>query len=175
MKLFTTEADTTQGQGSYLVWKDGKTMLFRKPPAARRLEALLSVAVTVQLVVGPLVGAVLTGKTFWAALSALGAGWVLFFLYYVCGPDDIRLNGDQRTYERTVGWPWKPVTHTGTFGDIKGVCVTPRYNVLLLLKKPGWPRQGVVLGSSLRSSAANELAEEVSRTLGIPIVPCPRW
>lgn len=118
--------------------------------------------------------AYLMGKPAFYYAGLLGVGLTLFLLR-LSGPDDIRLNGDQRTYERTVGWPWKPVTHTGTFDDIKGVCVTPRYNVLLLLKKPGWPRQGVVLGSSLRSSAANELAEEVSRTLGIPIVPYPRW
>lgn len=179
---------TNKSYESYLAWKDGKTMLFRKPPTARRLETLLSVAVAVQLVLGPLVGAVLTGKAYLAALSVLGAGWLLYFLYYVSGPADIRLDGERRTYERTTGWPWKPVTRTGSFADIRGVCVSPQNNVIILMTKPRWTSKGVIVSNPAMSSAGSSallidrshiaasraLAEELCREYGFPLVPYPK-
>ena len=163
-------------------------MVFRKPPAARRLETLLSVAVTVQIVVGPLVGAVLTGKPCWAAVSLGGLGWVLWFLYRVVGPNDIRLDGEQLTYERTTGWPWKPTTRAGPFSDIKGVCISPHNNVILLITKQGKAYERVIVSSPSMSSASSNalvidrsytaashaLVEELNRVYGFPVVPCPK-
>ena len=163
-------------------------MLFRKPPSARRLETLLSVAVAVQLVVGPLIGAFLTGKPFYAALSVVGLGWVIFFLYYLTGPDDTRLDGEKQTYERIVGCPWKPVTRTGSFADIKGVCVSPRNKVIILMAKRDRLSKGVIVSDPAMSSAgssamfvdssyvvaARALAEELNQCYGFPIVPYPK-
>ena len=160
-------------------------MLFRKPPAVRRMETLLSVAVTVQLVVGPLVGAVLTGKPFFAVASLVGLGWVLWFLSRVVGPHDLRLDGERLTYERTAGWPWKPITRTGPFSDIKGVCLSPNNNVILLIAKPGMAPRRVIVSTPYMSSAGSSallidnsciaesraLAEKLNRIYGFPIVP----
>lgn len=179
---------TDKGYESYLAWKDGKTMLFRKPPAARRMETLLSVAVAVQLVIGPLIGALLTGKPFWIALSGFGAGWVFFFIYYLTGPDDIRLDGESHTYEWTTGCPWKPVTRTGSFADIKGVCVSPRNKVMILMAKRERRSKGVTVSDPYLSSAgssalfvdssyvaaAHALIEELNRVYGFSIVPYPK-
>jgi hypothetical protein len=171
---------------SYLVRQDGKTMVFREPPAARRMSILLSVAVTVQLIVGPLIGAFLTGKPFYAVLSVVGAAWVLWFLYRIAGPNDIRLDGEQRTYDRTTGWPWKPVRAIGSFADIRGVCISPGRRVMLLMVKRKSLRRGVVVsnpaisatGSSALfvdnisvTAATHKLMEELNQKYGFPIVP----
>ena len=177
-----------KGYESSLAWKNGKTMVFRKPPAARRMETLLSVAVTVQIVALPLVGAVLTGKPVLAAASLGGLGGVLWFLYRVVGPNDIRLDGERCIYERTTGWPWKPVTQTGPFSDIKGVCISPRHDVVLSITKPGGASRRVIVSSPFLSSVGSSglvidrshlakshtLAEELNRTYGFPILPYPK-
>jgi hypothetical protein len=179
---------TDNSYESYLAWQDGKIILFRKPPAARRLETLLAVAITIQIVAFPLVGAVLTGKLIFFGASALGAGWVLWFLYRIAGPNGIRLDGEQRTYEWTTGWPWKPETRIGSFADIKGVCISPRNSVIILMaKRQGLLKRVVVSDpamSSIRSTAltidrshvgeSRALAEELNRVYGFPIVPYPK-
>ncbi len=95
-------------------------------------------------------------------------------LVYLSGPNDIRLDGDQRTYERTTGWPWNPVTQIGSFEDIKGVCVSPDGQAMLLMNRRTFPYKGVVLGSSGTQATAQALAEDVSREFGFPIVPYPK-
>ncbi len=163
-------------------------MLFRKPPAARRMETLLSVAVAVQLVVGPLIGALLTGKPFWIALSIFGAGWAFFFICYLTGPDNIYLDGERHIYEWTTGCPWKPVTRSGSFADIKGVCISPRNKVIILMVNRKRMSKGVTISDPYLSSAgssalfvdssyvaaAHTLAEELNRVYGFPIVPYPK-
>ncbi|MGI4788112.1 MAG: hypothetical protein ACRYFS_04600 [Janthinobacterium lividum] len=173
---------------SYLAWRDGKIMLFRKPPTVRRMETLLSVGISIQLVVCPLVGAVLTGNPFWAIVVLVGMGWVFWFLYRVVGPNDFRLDGERLTYDRMTGWPWKPMTRSGPFSDIKGVCLSPNNNVILLVAKPGKALERVIIISpSLASAGSSSLvidrsyiaeshafAEEIHQVYGFPIVPYPR-
>ncbi len=179
---------TNKSYQSYLALQDGKTMLFRKPPVVRRMETLLTVGVFVQLVVGPLVGAVLTGKPLWAVVVLVGLSWVFWFLYRVVGPNDIRLDGERLTYEQTIGWPWKPTTRAGPFSDIMGVCLSPNNNVVLLIAKPGRATMRVIISNpslaSVGSSAfvvdksyvaeSRALAEELNRVYGFPAVPCPK-
>lgn len=165
MRLALFEVNPTDE--SYLAWKERKVMQFRTPATNRRMDVLLSVALAVQLVLLPLTVAILKGDLLLYFVSLVGAGWLLFFLYFVAGPDDIRLDGNSGTYELTAGWPWKPMTRFGSFDAIRGVCLTPRNGVLLLLKKPGWIRKGVVLS---RSGTSRALAEEVSREFGFPIL-----
>lgn len=97
-------------------------------------------------------------------------------LLYVSGPDDICLDGKQRTYTRTVGWPWKPTTRFGSFNSVKGVCISPRNTVLLLLEKPDFVKStnGIVLSHSGTSQPAHALAEELNRAYGFSIVPYPK-
>ena len=160
---------------SHLVWNEGKVMLFRRPAEERRMGVLMLVAVAVQIVVDPLTGAILTGKTFWWVMAALGAGLTCYFCFVLkfAGPNDIRLDGNERTYEWTTGW-WKPVTRQGSFEDIAGVCVSPRNAALLIIKKFQQPHESVPLLDFGPSAAAQALAEEVSRTFGFPIVPYPK-
>ena len=97
-------------------------------------------------------------------------------ILYLCGPDDIRLDETKRTYERTVGWPWKPKMFFGSFNDVKGVCISPRNTVLLLMKKPDFVKSSgaIVLSSYGTNEAARALVEELSRVYGFAIVPYPK-
>ena len=97
-------------------------------------------------------------------------------LLYLSGPDDIRLDGNQRTYKRTVGWPWKPAMRFGSFSDVKGICISPRNTVLLLLEKPDFVKStnGIVLSYSGARQPARALVEEINRAYGFPIVPYPK-
>lgn len=80
-------------------------MVFRKPAEDRRMGLLMSIALMVQLIVFPLTGAILTGKPFWWVIAALGAGLTCYFCFVLnfAGPDDIRLDGNEGTYEWTTG------------------------------------------------------------------------
>ena len=95
-------------------------------------------------------------------------------LAYLSGLNDIRLDGNQRTYERTIGWPWKPATQIGSFEDIKGVCVSPDGQAMLLMNRRTFPYKGIVISSSETQAAGQALAEDVSREFGFPIVPYPK-
>ncbi len=106
-------------------------------------------------------------------LSGDGIGLALFFVY-LSGPRDIRLDANQHRYELTTGWPWKPITRFGSFGDIQDVSISPSNTVSLQMKKPGPIFKGVVVSSSGTQAAAQTLAENVSREFGFPIVPYPK-
>lgn len=160
----------TKARGNYLVQKDGNTMLFRKPLPMRR-ATLAAASFLFLLVLSLLISAPYMRNPVPAYLPVvIGLSLPVFFLY-LSGPDDIRLDGSRRTYERTIGWSWKPVTRFGTFDGIQGVAVSPRNSVLLMLKKPGPISRGVVLSSSGTNEAAKALVEEVKQRYGFPIVP----
>ena len=99
-----------------------------------------------------------------------------FASLYLSGPDDIRLDGKQRTYERTVGWPWKPAKRFGSFNGIKGVCISPLNTVWLLLEKPDFVKStnGIALSYLGASQPARALADELHRAYGFPVVPYPK-
>ena len=149
-------------KGSYLVRQEGNVMQFRKPLPMRRIT-LAAVGFLALLVLSLLISAPYARNPGQAFLPVVvGLGLPVLFLY-LAGPDDIRLDGRQRTYERTVGWPWKPKTFAGPFNGVKGVCVSPRNSVLLLMEKSGPLTKGVVLSSSGPKAAAEALAEELKR------------
>lgn len=170
-----TKSTDASGQ-SYLAWQDGKTMLFRKPPALRRQQLTLfwfGVFVTFGSVVASQVlqraSHLYVGGTVGLCISVI--------LFYLSGPDDIRLDGKQRLYERTAGWPWKPATRSGSFNGIKGICISPRNTVWLLLDKPDFVKStsGIALSYSGASQPARALADELSRAYGFSIVPYPKY
>lgn len=163
----------SQARGSYLVRKDGKMMLFRKPLPMRR-TTLAAAGFLTLLVLSLLVSAPYMRNPAPVYIqSMIGLSLPLFFLY-LSGPDDIRLDGNQRAYERTIGWPWKPMTRFGSFEDIKGVCISPQNSVLLLLEKPGPISRGVVLSTSGTKTAAEALVEDLKREFGFPVAPYPK-
>ena len=98
---------------------------------------------------------------------------ISLILLYLSGPDDIQFDGKQSTYKRTVGWPWKPTTCFGSFSGVKGICISPRNTVLLLLEKPDFVKStnAIVLRYSGASQPAHALAEELNRAYGFSIVP----
>jgi len=160
---------------SYRLRQEGSVMQFRKPLALQRgqLSAFwFAVLVTFGTTAA---GQALRSPLIFDINGLIGLS-ISFILLYLSGPDDIRLDGEQRTYERTVGWPWKPKTLFGSFGDVKGVCISPRNRVLLLLKKPDFVKSTgeIVLSSYGSDQAAYALAEELNREYGFPIVPCPK-
>lgn len=149
-------------------------MQFRKPLALQRQQVALF-----WLLVVVAFGTVAAAQSLRNALVIDLNGVFLLGLsvitLYVSGPDDIRLDGTQRTYERTVGWLWKPRTLFGSFGDVKGVCISPRNRVLLLLKKPDFVKStgAIVLSGYGADESAYALAQELNQMYGFPIVPYP--
>ncbi len=145
-------------------------MLFRRPLALRLSFAVI----TGFLALVEFVNALMSRSNLPILFFTLITGFCLLaFFSYSTGPNDIRLDGDQRTYERTVGWPWKPATQLGSFEDIKGVCVYPDGQAMLLINKPNFLYKGVVLSKS-STAASQALAEKVSREFGFPVVPYPK-
>lgn len=163
--------------GSYSVRQEGNTRLFRKPPALQREQwtAFWFVAlITFSLTAASLALREQDPSLFYIE-GVVGLG-ISSVLLYLCGSDDIRLDGTQRTYERMVGWPWKPKTLFGSFSDVKGVCISPRNTVVLLLKKPDFVKStgAIVLSSHGSDQAARALAEKLNCVYGFPIVPYPK-
>ena len=156
-----------------LVSKEGKVMVFRKSAEDRRMGILLSVYVFIITVAGPLLIALMIRNPFAWLVTALGVGLFYHRLPLFVGPNDIRLDGNERVYERTFGWPWKPTKRRGTFEDVKGICISPTNTVSLLQCKPGTSLRAILCSSGSRTGA-QALAEEVSRTFGFPIVPYPK-
>lgn len=105
------------------------------------------------------------------AASALSLS--LLFVY-LGGPFEMRLDGRQRVYEKTAGWPWRPKTRRGSLDDYKEVCVTRRNNIMLVPRSPRRLITGDILSDAASKQAARTLVEEVSRVTGIPIVDCPQ-
>ena len=159
---------------SYLVRQEGNTRLFRKPPALWRgqwamfwFAALLTFSLTATSF------ALQKQDPSLFYIEGIGGTGLSSIILYWCGPDDIRLDAIQRTYMRTVGWPWKPKTLFGSFSDVKGVCINPQNTVLLLMKRPDFMKSSgaIVLSSYGTSQFARALTEELNRVYGFPIVP----
>ena len=170
---------------SWLVKEQGRSLSFRKPVALRRMGllaigafALMSFPTLHQMVyptvtarrhaANPQTQTVVRG---YVLVDLLG---LCLVFVYLSGPQETRLDGDQRTFENTAGWPWRPRSRTGSLDDLKGVCVSPRNNVLLLPRKPGKLTKGYQLSSTGTKQAAQALAEKVSQATGLPIVDYPR-
>lgn len=156
---------------SYLVWQEGKVMVFRKPPSLRRPLLVIAGIMTVVEIVNLVMS---RHNSLVFSFNLVTGFCLLAFLVYLSGPSDIRLDGDQRTYERITGWPWKPATQFGSFDDIKGVCVSLNGQAMLLMNKRIFPYKGVVLSSSGTKGTADALAEDLSREFGFPIVAYPK-
>lgn len=151
------------GMGSYLVSKKGTVMLFCKPTDSRRAGFLFSILLSSPLVVNSLVVPSLSGKWPGALFSLVGVGAMMFALYHFAGPDDIQLDGSQRTYKRKFGWPWKPTTSCGMFDDIKGIRISPQNTVYIHLKETEAVRRGIAIGRYGTKAAAAALTEELKR------------
>jgi hypothetical protein len=165
----------SKAQGIYPMRQAGNVMQFRKPLALRRAELALF-----WLMVLTAFGTVATAQNWRNAFIIDGNGIFLLSLsaivLYLSGPDDVRLDGKQRAYERTVGWLWKPATRIGSFNGIRGICISPQNSVLLLMEKPDFVKStnGIVLSCFRESQPARALAEEMNRMYGFPIVPYPK-
>ncbi|MGI4788113.1 MAG: hypothetical protein ACRYFS_04605 [Janthinobacterium lividum] len=162
-----------KARGSYLAWKDRNVMLFQKPLPLRR-SILAASGFCVLMLLSLLAMAHGARNPFPMYLQSIVAVSLPVFFLYLSGPNDIRLDGGQRTYERTRGWPWKPVTQFGTFESVKGIAVSPQNSVLLLLEKSGTLSKGVILSSTGTKTAAEALVEELRQAYGFPIVPYPK-
>jgi len=163
-------------RGSYPTRQEGNVMLFRKPLALRRQQRTLfwfAIFVTS----GTVVGAQALNDAPLSYIEGIVGLSISFIFLYLSGPDDIRLNGKQRTYERTVGWPWKPTTRFGSFNGVKGVCISPRNTVWLLLEKPDFVKSasGIALSYSGAGQSARALADELNLAYGFSIVPYPKY
>ncbi len=164
-------------RSSYSMQRQGNRSLFRKPPALRRVQwAMFWFAMLVWC--GGMTAARALQEhdpSLFYIEGVVGLG-ISFIFLYLAGPDDIRLDAEQRTYEHTIGWPWKPKTRFGSFSDVKGVCISPRNTVLLLLNNPDFVKStgSIVLSSYGADQPARALVEELNRVYGFPIVPCPK-
>ncbi len=157
-------------RGSYLVRKDRNMMLFRKPLPLRRFT-LAAAGFGILLFISTLVLASEARNPPPAYVMSVATLSLPVLFLYLSGPSDIRLDGSQRTYERTQGFPWKPVTQFGTFSGIKGVSVSPQNSVQLVLEKPGAVSRGVMLCSTGTKATAEALVEELRQIYGFARVP----
>jgi len=164
---------------SWLVWSEGRRMQFRKSVAARRVAPVALGTYGLLAVFALVLMATQGGESHPAAVFLLAENGLFFFGLgaYSSGPGDTRLDGEQRTYERVDGWPWKPRTRVWSLDEFGGVCVGRKYpvSVMLLRKAPGtWGSKVIVVDSLKTPNAAQAMAERVSQATGLPIVPYPR-
>ena len=162
-----------KAQGSYLVRKEGSMMLFRKPLPLRR-AILAAMGFGILLFFNTLMIALEARNPPPAYVMSVVALSLPVLFFYLSGPNDIRLDGNQRTFEQTVGFPWKPVTRFGTFSGIKGICVSPQNSVQLVMEKPSALSRSIILSSTGTKAAAEGLVEELKREYEFPIVPYPK-
>ena len=162
-----------KARGSYLITNDGGMMLFRKPLPLRR--TCLAITGFTFLIFLNIVVIASEGRNPLAGYFICIVPLVLPVIFlYASGPNDIRLDGGRRTFERTVGFPWKPVTKFGTFDDIKGISISFQDGVELVLEKPVAFSKSVKLSSSGTNEAAKALVEELKQMYGFAVVPYPK-
>ena len=162
-----------KARGSYLIRNDGGIMLFRKPLPLRR--TLLAIAGFSFLIFLDIVFIASEGRNPLAGYFLCVVPLILPVIFlYASGPNDIRLDGSRRTYEWTVGFPWKPVTKFGTFDGIKGMSISFEDGVELVLEKPGALSKSVTLSSSGTNEAAKALVEKLKREYGFAVMPYPK-
>ena len=169
----------------WLVKEQGHALSFRKPIALRRMGPLLCGVLLLRLI--PILHQLIhpnetarrhmahplpqAGVLFLFVLSVLG---LCLFMVYLAGPNDTRIDGDQRTFENTAGWPWSPQTRVGSLDNMQGVSVSSRNSVMLLPHKRSMLTIGYPLSGTGTKQAAQALAEKVSKVTGLPIVDYPR-
>ncbi len=161
----------TKARGSFLVRGDGNLMLFRKPLPLRRAAVagfgLLSlIFISNMVLVAGVVKDLLP-----AYVMCILALWLPVLSLHESGPDDIRLDGSQRVYERRFGWPWKPSTRSGSFDDIEGVRISRQNTVYIHLKQV---KAGIAVSSSGTKAAAEALVNELKREYGFPVLTYPK-
>ena len=159
-----------KARGSYLMQNDEGMMLFRKPLPLRR--TLLTIAGFTFFIFLDTVFIASEGRNPLAGYFICIVPLILPVIFlYASGPNDIRLDRSRRTYEWTIGFPWKPVTKFGTFDDIKGIRVSLEDGVELVLEKPAALSKSVKLSSSGTNEAAKALVEELKRMYGFAVLP----
>ena len=140
--------------------------------------------------------------TFWAPLFYLSVtvnpgmrhqpmsagGWLAFallvsmnvamgvFCFLISGPNELRLNLDQRTYRHCYGWRHKPQVQTGPMDDIGGLYLQPYPNTGSYFVRIAWKTEcgsSPVLGAFTRSFPAERFIDETAEALGLPLVEPP--
>lgn len=174
MRLYVRR-QVSKVRDSYRMRQEGNVMQFRKPLALQRAQLVAFWFAVLVTIGGTTAAQSLRDPVLPYIEGVVGTSISLIFLY-LSGPDDVQLDGKQRTYKRTVGWPWKPTTCFGSFSGVKGICISPRNTVLLLLEKPDFVKStnAIVLSYSGASQPAHALAEELNRAYGFSIVPYPK-
>lgn len=168
-------------------WIEAKeTLAFRKPHALRRSSLMIPGVFFLMLL--PTLLATPSHRRYEAVqtsqmqltqtlikgyMAASVLGLSLLFVY-LGGPFEMRLDGRQRVYEKTTGWPWRPETRRGSLDDYKGICVTRRNSIMLVPRSPRRLITGDILSDAASKQAARTLAEEVRRVTGVPIIDCPQ-
>ncbi len=179
----------TQALAGWQVGDKEETLVFRKPRALRRSTLMIPGVFFLMLIpnllaapphhqygqyeITPTPQQQLTHTLIKGYMAASVLGLSLLFVY-MSGPSEMRLDGRRRVYEKTEGWPWRPKTSRGSLDDYKGICITPRNSIQLVLRYPSRRIiSGNILSNATSKQAAQTLAEEVSRITGIPLIDCP--
>ena len=186
--VYGVRAQTPARAGWRIEAKEG-LLAFRKPRALRRSSLMIPgvfflmlfpilLATPVhhrygQYEITPTPQQQLTQTLIKGYMAASALGLSLLFVY-LGGPFEMRLDGRQRVYEKTAGWPWRPETQRGPFDDYKGVCITRRNSIMLVPRNPRRLTVGDILSDAASKQAARTLAEEISRVTGIPLIACPQ-
>lgn len=162
---------TRHSQGDWLVSTKGRQMRFREKTAYRKATLLGWCSVPMMLL--PCVFA------YPSFMLVFCVSWVLL-LTYAClsGPQDVTIDGERRVYEVTNGSHWRRRTQIRPLDEIAGVCTTPsNYGnyVVMPLKSPTFTRsRPITLDKKFARVEAVAMAENVSRTTGLPVIPCPK-
>lgn len=157
------ECCTSTAQMNWLAWSEGRRMQFREKPACRMETILICWLVAFLL----LPFTINTPALIWLWVSL---GILLQFLAYLSRPDDTLIDGERWVFEKPAGNRWQPQTRIRSLDEIAGVRVTPDNQVVLSLKRPTSLKYGYCVDMKATRREAVEVAEEISRTTGVPVI-----
>ncbi len=109
--------------------------------------------------------------TAWAIFALLDVA-VGAFCIYIGGPEELHLDLERHTYRLVRGWPFFPVTRSGTWEDMAGVSVRSlgEGQINVGIKWRCGRKSVIPLGTFGKRQAANRFAQEMASTLGLPQV-----
>jgi len=155
--------------GSYLSRVSQHEWVFRKPLLRRIGMVLTSIALLQALL--------MVANEGWGAVLLFTLLWFPFgiVLLWISGPDELRLNMAERTYQRVSGWPFRSKTRSGSWTDLWGVYIGYAGRSTYIVGLRGNRLGGRVdLGRFKVYAAAEQFAQELMSELSLARVPTPK-
>ena len=176
--IFLVLAFVGMRSGSFLCHRSFRKMVFRRRLSQRVFMGTMGVIMAVGGPIGCWHG-IVDGRgslstaarfTAWAVFALLDVA-VGALCIYIAGPEELHLDLERRTYRLVRGWPFFPVTRSGTWKDIAGISVRDFGEGQTYVGiKWGYGRRSVTPLGTFGKQAANQFAQEMASMLGLPQV-----